>query len=71
VMGVDARGPGAEAGIRQGDVIVAWDGQPIGSLQTLLRALTGDNIGAAARLSLMRAGEPVTVSVTIGERPRA
>jgi S1-C subfamily serine protease len=70
VMGVDARGPGAEADIRQGDVIVAWDEQQIGSLQTLLRALTADKIGAAVRLSLMRAGEPMTVSVTIGERPR-
>ena len=69
VMGVDARGPGAEAGIRQGDVIVGCNGQPIASLQTLLRALTPDSIGAAASLSLMRAGEPVTVSVTIGERP--
>jgi S1-C subfamily serine protease len=70
VMGVDARGPGAEGGVRQGDVIVAWDGQPIASLQTVLRALTPDNIGVAANLSLMRAGEPVTVSVTIGERPQ-
>jgi S1-C subfamily serine protease len=71
VMGVDAHGPGAEAGIRQGDVIVAWDEQPVGSLRTLLRALTADNIGAVARLSLIRAGEPVTASVTIGERPQA
>jgi len=28
VMGVDASGPSAAAGIRQGDVITAWDGPP-------------------------------------------
>lgn len=71
VMSVDAKGPGAAAGVRQGDIIVAWDGKPIGSVQTLLRALGPDRVGKAVSLSLKRAGEPVQVSLTIGERPDA
>lgn len=71
VMSVDADGPGAAAGIRQGDVIVAWDGQPIRSLHTLLRAIGPGAVGSAVQLSLRRAGEPLEVSLTIGERPEA
>ena len=71
VMGVAEAGPGAASGIRQGDVIVAWDGKPIRSVQTLLAALGPDSVGTVVRLSLKRAGEPAEASLTIGERPEA
>jgi S1-C subfamily serine protease len=71
VMSVDANGPGAAAGVRQGDVIVAWDGQPIRSVQAMLRALGPNAVGSAVSLSLKRAGEPLEVSLTIAERPEA
>ena len=71
VMSVDRQGPGAAAGIRQGDVMVAWDGRPIRSVQTLLRALGPDSVGSTVILSLRRAGEPADVALTIGERPQA
>src|SRR5262245_60211910 len=44
VMSAQPEGPGATAGIRQGDVIVAWDGQAISSVQALLRALGPDSV---------------------------
>jgi S1-C subfamily serine protease len=69
VMGVDAGGPGATAGIRQGDVLLAWNGEPIRSVHALLRALGPDSVGSAVRLSLKRAGEPMEASLTVGERP--
>lgn len=71
VMSVDPRGPGIAAGIQQGDVITAWDGQPIQSVQILLRALGPDSVGSAVALSLRRAGQPVEVRLIIGERPQA
>jgi S1-C subfamily serine protease len=71
VMGVEAGGPGAVAGIRQGDVILAWDGDPIRSVQNLLRALGPASVGSVVRFSLKRAGEPVEVSLAVGERPEA
>jgi S1-C subfamily serine protease len=71
VMGVDARGPGAAAGICQGDVVVAWDGAPISRFRGLLRRLGPDSVGCTVRLLLKRAGKPVEVSLTIGERPEA
>ena len=69
VMSVDANGPGAAAGMRQGDVIVAWDGEVIQSVRALLRALGPDSVGETIRLGLKRAGEPMEVNLQIGERP--
>ena len=70
-MSVDPKGPAATAGIRQGDVIVALNGQQIRAVPALWRALGPDSGGTTVTLSLRRAGEPVEVSVTIGERPQA
>jgi len=69
VMAVDRDGPAAKAGLHQGDVIVAWNGEPVRSVQALLRALGPASVGTVVTLSLRRAGEPVEANITIGERP--
>jgi S1-C subfamily serine protease len=69
VMSVDATGPGATAGMRQGDVIVAWDDESIRTVQALLRTLGPDSVGVTVRIGLKRAGEPMEVKLQIGERP--
>ena len=71
VMSVDAAGPGAAAGVRQGDVIAAWNGQPIRGVQAIVRALGPASVGSIVALSVQRGGEPVEASVTIAERPEA
>ena len=68
VMNVDPKGPGALAGVQQGDIIVAWNGEPIHHLQLVLRALGSDSVGQTVTLGLRRAGETSQVSLTIGER---
>ncbi len=70
-LSVDAHGPGAGAGVRQGDVIVAWNGEPIRGFHRLMRALGPDSVGQTVRLSLRRAGEPIELALTIGEKPQA
>ncbi|VTU25972.1 Putative serine protease HtrA [Variovorax sp. SRS16] len=69
VMNVAADGPAAAAGLRQGDVIVAWNGQPVRSIQMLLRALGPASVGTVLTLTLQRAGEPAEARLTVGERP--
>jgi S1-C subfamily serine protease len=69
VMSVDPNGPGSAAGMRQGDLIVKWNGEPIRDVRTLLRALGPDSVGQAAKLSLLRGGEPIEATLTIAERP--
>ena len=68
VVAVSPDAPAARAGILVGDVILAADGQTIGSPEELLDWLTGDRVGKAATLRLVRGGTPTEVSVTIGER---
>lgn len=71
VMSVDAKGPGAAAGVHQGDVLVRWEGKPIGKLQPLLRALGADSVGKSFALEFRRGGQTQQVTLQIGERPSA
>ena len=68
VVAVSPDAPAARAGILVGDVILAADEHTIGSPEELLDWLTGDRVGKAATLRLVRGGTPTEVSVTIGER---
>ena len=69
VMQVEAQGPGAKAGVQQGDIIVSWNGEPIRHLRPLLRGLGPDSIGQTVTLGLRRSGETRDVPLTIAERP--
>jgi len=69
VMNVDKSGPSAAAGIRQGDVIVGWNGDKISGVRPLLQALGPDSVGSVAEVAVRRAGELVRFNVTIAERP--
>jgi S1-C subfamily serine protease len=71
VMSVDPKGPGAVANIHQGDVLVSWDGKPIGKLQSLLRSLGPDSVGRQLEIELRRGGQANRVRLQIGERPAA
>src|SRR5258708_31540331 len=69
VMSVDPNGPGAAAGVRQGDVIIKWNDQPIQGVRMLLRTLGPDIVGSTVKLALRRGGEPAQGHLTVGERP--
>jgi S1-C subfamily serine protease len=71
VMGVDPKGPGAAANIHQGDVLVSWDGKPVGKVQALLRSLGPDSVGKSLQIELRRGGRSHQTEIQIGERPAA
>jgi len=71
VMSVDPKGPGAAAEIHQGDVLVSWDGKPIGKLHALLRSLGPDSVGKLLAIELRRGGQAHQTKLQIGERPAA
>jgi len=71
VMSVDPKGPGAAAHIHQGDVLVSWDGRPIGKLQAVLRSLGPDSVGKPVAVELRRGGQSHQIRLQIGERPAA
>ena len=68
VMSVDATGPGAAAGVRQGDIIVGWNGQPLRTV-AIVRGSGPGSVDAVVRVSATRRRACPRFSVTIGARP--
>ncbi|MCB4820293.1 S1C family serine protease [Roseicella aerolata] len=71
VVGVDPRSPAGLAGVLLGDVLVAWDGGPLGTVRDMLARLDPDSVGTTVTLDLIRAGRPHRIPVRIGERAAA
>ena len=69
IMNVEPQGPGAKAGVHQGDTIATWNGEPIRHVRSLLRALGPDSVGQTVTLGLRRGGETRNIALTIAERP--
>lgn len=65
---VVAGGPAAEAGLVDGDVVVAVDGTAVQSMSDLIAALRPHMPGDVVALSVHRGGEVVVVEVTLVER---
>lgn len=61
--------PADRSKLRSGDVIVEWNGRAVGNTKALSRAVASTEIGSKAELKLFRDGTPMTVQVTIEERP--
>jgi len=70
-MMVDSGGPAAKAGFCQGDVVVGVAGQPLSGIQPLLDSLGPDSVGRTLRMNIRRAGQPLDIEITVGERPHA
>jgi len=69
VVSVEPGSPASLAGVRDGDIIVGLDGQPVAGSDDLHRLLIADRIGRAQALSVIRGSERVTVTVTPSESP--
>jgi S1-C subfamily serine protease len=68
VMGTASGSPAEQAGMLLGDVLLALDGQPVEDHERLLSLLTGERIGQAVAVHVIRGGEPRTLRVTVGSR---
>ncbi|MEK9502860.1 trypsin-like peptidase domain-containing protein [Gemmatimonadota bacterium DH-20] len=69
IQSVEEGTPGAEAGLLQGDVIVAIDGEPVGYVAQLQGRVAMRRPGDRVELTVYRGGEPVDVSLRLGEAP--
>jgi S1-C subfamily serine protease len=67
VISLNQGGPAERAGLREGDVIVEFKGQPIPSIDALHKLLTGDQIGVESDLTIVRRTEKLTLQVTPAE----
>jgi S1-C subfamily serine protease len=70
VVGVEPGSPAALAGIKAGDVITAFDEQPIEDPATLVLLLTRTPIGTEVPLKIRRDDKDQTITVRVGRRPK-
>ena len=68
VVSIEEGGPAHAAGVSLGDVVIAFDGAPVSDPAELLGALSGDRIGSAVAIRLLRGGSPMELNITVGER---
>ncbi|WP_160122883.1 DegQ family serine endoprotease [Rhodovarius lipocyclicus] len=61
--------PAAEAGIRNGDVVLRFNNQEVRDMRSLPRIVAETAVGTRAPVVLWRDGREVTVHVTLGELP--
>jgi S1-C subfamily serine protease len=69
VASVEPQSPAATAGVRDGDVILAFAGEPISGVDHLHRQLTDDRIGVASVVTILRNGERQQITVVPAEAP--
>ncbi|HLG59470.1 MAG TPA: Do family serine endopeptidase [Vicinamibacterales bacterium] len=69
VQDVTAGSPGARAGLRPYDLIVAVDGKPVLRNDELIQTVAARQPGTMATLQVVRDGRPLNVAVKLAERP--
>jgi len=67
VIQISPGSPASAAGLREGDVMIEFDGQKIPSIDALHKLLTADRIGARCALTVIRGTERLELSITPAE----
>jgi serine protease Do len=63
--------PGARAGLKQGDVILSFNGRPVDELRDLPRLVAETPPDSKARLGVWRNGRTLSLEATVGELPES
>jgi S1-C subfamily serine protease len=69
IVSVEADGPADKGKLTMGDTIVGVGDTAVHSHDDLVSLLTGDRVGSAVAIKVVRTGQVQTVEVAIGERP--
>lgn len=69
IMGVERGSPAARAGLRQGDLVTALNGEAVTTSRALVRGVAVLPPGETVRLTLLRGGRNQEIAVQIGRRP--
>jgi S1-C subfamily serine protease len=64
VLGVEPESPAVQAGLREGDIIIAFKNQPVASIDQFQRCLVAAEIGVTSPITIVRHTEKLELSVT-------
>jgi serine protease Do len=67
---VKEESPAEQGGLKQGDVIIGYQGTPVDDAVTLQRLVTRTAVGTTATLTVIRDGREKELTVAIGEQPQ-
>jgi S1-C subfamily serine protease len=67
IVSVEKDSPAQQAGLREGDIIIAFNTEPIGSVHDLHKMLVGEQIGVPSTLVVIRHTEKLQLSVLPAE----
>jgi len=67
VVSVEKQSPAEKAGLREGDLIVAFNNQPIGSIHDLHKMLVSEQIGVPAKILIIRHTEKLELTILPAE----
>ncbi|MYF87751.1 MAG: PDZ domain-containing protein, partial [Rhodospirillaceae bacterium] len=71
VANVVSGSPAAEGGLVSGDVILEFDGKTVPNAARLSQIVAAAPVGKSVRISVLRRGRTVTLTVTLGELEKA
>ena len=63
VLSVEENSPAKRAGLREGDIILALEGQPVAGVDDLHRLLTEIRVGVSSSMTILRGAEKLTIRV--------
>src|SRR6478609_1739069 len=61
--------PAAKAGLKEGDVVLQYNGTKVEGLEQLSRLVRETPVGREAKLDIFRNGAPMTIMAKVGEHP--
>ena len=61
--------PASKAGIKDGDIIKSFNGEPIQHSRQLIDLVSRTKAGSQVKVEILRDGKPQTVEIAIGKRP--
>jgi S1-C subfamily serine protease len=71
VLSTEPNSPAQRAVLREGDVIIALEGQPVAGVDDLHRLLTEVRVGATSELTVLRGTEQLHLAIVPEETERA
>ena len=69
IVGIEEDSPADAGGLFVGDILVGFGGAPLASTEDLQEQLGPERVDVMSELTVLRGGEPATLTVTPSERP--